>query len=137
MSEPFLDSEFIEDKKARIRELEHRLRELTAEHSTTIFRLENEAIALRTEYERLKGELAETNVLIARYKGLATWQPITEGNLPKVGDEVACFDGSDCYVYKMDEWHALFSVEHWTAQRGISHFRPINPPTAFREDETE
>lgn len=114
---------------------EHRLRELTEEHSATIFRLENEAIALRTENERLKDELAET------------WKPIAEGNLPKVGDELlriargSLDQMKNGGPYVVLNATALCEWEYTSAQEfnagGWTHFRPINPPTAPGEDETE
>jgi hypothetical protein len=56
------------------------------------------------------------------------WQPITPENLPKVGDEVACFDSGGSVIYEVSHLHTLFSSQKWRDERGMTHFRPINPP---------
>ena len=57
------------------------------------------------------------------------WTPITESNLPKVGDEVMRFraDKIRQTVYAVDGTEEQNTLIICLA-RGDTHFRPINPP---------
>jgi hypothetical protein len=66
--------------------------------------------------ERLTAQLADLQ-----------WTPITETNLPKVGDEVLLRD-SKYWVEGVSNPDANdFTLEHWQ-NLGVTHFRPINAP---------
>ncbi len=56
------------------------------------------------------------------------WTPITESNLPKVGDEIAAFTGmtADIRIARVEySWGAL-------TEFGWTHFRPINAPKEIK-----
>lgn len=65
------------------------------------------------------------------------WREITPTNLPKVGDEVACFNppyvSPVAPVYRED---AKNTHRDWKAD-GWTHFRAINPPTHSTAHDTE
>ena len=53
------------------------------------------------------------------------WTPITESNLPKLGDEVGRQNSSGIWLASTVETNADYRF--WDAL-GYTHFRPINPP---------
>ena len=56
------------------------------------------------------------------------WTEITPENLPRLGDEVGCFQGDESCVYEVTHHHTLFTAKIWTEQRSMTHRRPINAP---------
>ena len=63
-----------------------------------------------------------------------SWTRITPENLPRVGDEVLWFDEEGSIVYEVTSMHVLFSAQKWRDERGMTHRRPINPPTPPGEE---
>ena len=53
------------------------------------------------------------------------WTPITESNLPKLGDEVGRQNSSGIWLAYTVETNADYRFWH---ALGYTHFRPINPP---------
>ena len=78
-------------------------------------------------------ETAKIAELQAQLAALS-WTRITEQNLPKVGDEVLCFDEEGSLVYEVTSIHTLFSAQKWKDERAMTHRRPINPPTPPGEE---
>lgn len=76
-------------------------------------------------YSAMKQQLAQ---LESRLRELE-WVPIDSEHLPKVGDEVACFDGESCVIYEVTSFNALFTASKWINQLGMTHYRPINAPS--------
>ena len=64
------------------------------------------------------------------------WTPITESNLPKVGDEVMRFQADKIRqtVYAVDGTEEQNTLIICLA-RGDTHFRPINPPQPTVKEE--
>lgn len=68
------------------------------------------------------------------------WRPITESDMPKVGDEM-WQSGADSGVERIQGWidmvekhHTKIDFRTLTSGGGYSHFRPINPPTQDTKD---
>lgn len=87
------------------------------------------AAQLFDEVERLKEKLAQTVRERDAALALATWQPITESNLPKYGDEVMrrSVTGDKRRHFLAGQMEMSFET---LRDYGYTHFRPINAPAA-------
>lgn len=62
------------------------------------------------------------------------WTPISQDNLPKVGDEVGCFEEAGCVIYEVGQMHTFFTSDKWRNERAMTHRRPIHAPLADPQD---
>jgi hypothetical protein len=85
----------------------------------------SDVIIDRSHPDYLRERIAELEAQLAE----RDWSPITQDNLPRVGDEVW---GDTRKMLEVEEWH----VGYFTAdprvwiQSGYTHRRPINAPLA-------
>lgn len=75
--------------------------------------------------ERLGEEIAALRSKLAALD----WRPITEADLPKVGDELLGMCDKVQKVYANEE---AYDIERWK-QTYWTHFRAINPPEAHND----
>ena len=84
---------------------------------------------LEAQVSRLTQTQAEANDLIARWKALAEWQPIMEGHIPTITDELYNMRWQRIMIVPMDYVPDDPSPRDFTSA-GWTHFRPINAPPA-------
>lgn len=86
---------------------------------------------IRSEQRLINAEarIAELEAQLAAL----TWTPISESNLPKVGDEVYShlLNETRCVTESFLQMHGA-DPRVWNQYGGWTHFRPINPPSPER-----